>query len=148
MSSKRILVVDDEEGMLEVCEATLRKLTDATIFVEQDSNRAAERVESENFDLLILDIRMTDIGGVELLRRAREHDPHVPVLRMTACPSVDPTIETSTLGETDYITQPFLPKTLPRFSSLRFINIAVFLIQDLRISSKSIPGDMLSRARE
>ena len=112
MAKKRILVVDDEKGMLEVCAATLKKLSDATILVEQDSRRAVERVTSEHFDLLILDIRMPDIGGVEVLRRARAHDPNLAVLMMTAFPSVDTAVETMKLGAADYITKPFLPADL------------------------------------
>ena len=112
MAKKRILVVDDEKGMLEVCAATLKKLPDATILVEQDSRRAVERVTSEHFDLLILDIRMPDIGGVEVLRRARAHDPNLAVLMMTAFPSVDTAVETMKLGAADYITKPFLPDDL------------------------------------
>ena len=112
MAKKRILVVDDEKGMLEVCAATLKKLPDATILVEQDSRRAVERVTSEHFDLLVLDIRMPDIGGVEVLRRARAHDPNLAVLMMTAFPSVDTAVETMKLGAADYITKPFLPDDL------------------------------------
>ena len=112
MAKKRILVVDDEKGMLEVCAATLKKLSDATILVEQDSRRAVERLTSEHFDLLILDIRMPDIGGVEVLRRARAHDPNLAVLMMTAFPSVDTAVETMKLGAADYITKPFLPDDL------------------------------------
>ena len=112
MAKKRILVVDDEKGMLEVCAATLKKLPDATILVEQDSRRAVERVTSEHFDLLVLDIRMPEIGGVEVLRRARAHDPNLAVLMMTAFPSVDTAVETMKLGAADYITKPFLPDDL------------------------------------
>jgi two-component system, NtrC family, response regulator PilR len=112
MGRKRILVVDDEVGMLEVCEATLHKLPETTVQVEQDSNKAAKRLESEHFDLIILDIRMPDIDGVELLRRARENDPSVAVLMMTAFPSVETAVDAMKLGAADYITKPFVPEDL------------------------------------
>ena len=53
MAKARILIVDDEEGMLEVCEDTLRKLPDVELVLERQSRRAAERLAAESFDLLI-----------------------------------------------------------------------------------------------
>ena len=67
MAKQRILVVDDEVGMLEVCAATLKKLSHAVIISENDSQKAAQRVAKETFDLLITDIRMPGVSGVELL---------------------------------------------------------------------------------
>ena len=112
MKNKRVLVVDDEEGMLEVCAATLKKLSNTTVMIEQDARRAAERVSAENYDLIILDIRMPEVSGIELLRLAREHDPSVSVLMMTAFPSVDTAVEAMKLGAADYIVKPFLPDEL------------------------------------
>lgn len=112
MARARILVVDDEEGMLEVCADTLRKLPEAKITTERLSRRAAERLSSENFDLLITDIRLPEVNGVELLRIARRHDPNLPVLMLTAFPSVETAVESMKLGAADYITKPFLPDDL------------------------------------
>jgi len=112
MAKARILVVDDEEGMLEVCADTLKKLPDTEIVVEQQSRRAAERVASESFDLLIADICMPEIDGVALLRMARQHDPHMAALMITAFPTVETAVESMKLGAADYITKPFLPEDL------------------------------------
>lgn len=112
MARACILVVDDEEGMLEVCADTLRKLPEAEITTERLSRRAAERLSSENFDLLITDIRLPEVNGVELLRIARRHDPNLPVLMLTAFPSVETAVESMKLGAADYITKPFLPDDL------------------------------------
>ncbi len=112
MARTRILVVDDETGMLEVCADTLQKLPDAEILVESDSVRAAERLAKESVDLLIADIRMPGLGGVELLRLARERDPSLAVLMLTAYPTVETAVESMKLGAADYITKPFLPADL------------------------------------
>jgi len=112
MEKFRILVVDDEEGMLEVCADTLRRLPDTEIHLESNSNRAAEIVSSERFNLLITDIRMPGLSGVELLKTARQHDPHLSVLMLTAFPSVETAVETMKLGAVDYITKPFIPDDL------------------------------------
>ena len=112
MARRRILVVDDEEGMLEVCADTLHKLPDTECQVESTSQRAAERLATENFDVLITDIRMPGLDGVELLRRGREHDPDLAVLMLTAFPTVETAVESMKLGAADYITKPFHPDDL------------------------------------
>ena len=112
MSKTRILVVDDEIGMLEVCADTLKKLPETEILVESDSTQAAERLRQESLDLLIADIRMPGLDGVELLRLARQQDPSLAVLMLTAYPTVETAIETMKLGAADYITKPFLPADL------------------------------------
>lgn len=112
MARRRILVVDDEEGMLEVCADTLRKLPETECLLESVSRRAAERLATENFDLLITDIRMPQIDGVELLRRGRERNPDLAVLMLTAFPTVETAVESMKLGAADYITKPFHPDDL------------------------------------
>ncbi len=112
MAKWRILVVDDEQGMLEVCASTLRKLPDTETVLERDSRRAAERLGQENFDLLISDVRMPGLGGVELLRIARQRDPNLAALMLTAFPTVETAVESMKLGAADYITKPFLPPDL------------------------------------
>ncbi|HEY4492622.1 MAG TPA: sigma-54 dependent transcriptional regulator, partial [Acidobacteriota bacterium] len=112
MPKSRILVVDDEEGMLEVCSDILRKLPDAEVIAENRSDRAAERLASDNFHLMVADIRMPGLGGLELLRIARQHDPTLPVLMLTAFPTVETAVESMKLGAVDYITKPFLPDDL------------------------------------
>lgn len=112
MVRSRILVVDDEELMLEVCADSLAKLTDTDIILERESRRAVDRLKAESWDLLITDIRMPGLGGVDLLRLARERDPDLAVLMMTAFPSVDTAVESMKLGAADYIVKPFLPDDL------------------------------------
>jgi DNA-binding NtrC family response regulator len=112
MAKARILIVDDEEGMLEVCADTLQRVPDTEIVLESQSRRAAERIATESLDLLIADIRMPGLGGVELLRLAREHDPNLAVLMLTAYPTVETAVETMRLGAVDYIVKPFQPEDL------------------------------------
>lgn len=112
MFKARILVVDDERGMLEVCADTLQRLPDTEIETETRSWRAAERLAAESFDLLVVDRCMPDMDGIELLRHARRHDPNLSVLMLTAFPTVESAIESMKLGAADYITKPFLPEDL------------------------------------
>ncbi len=107
MRKIRIYIVDDEPGMLEVCEDTLNALSGVEIEVESDSRKAARRLAENGFDLLLTDIRMPGVDGIELLRIAREKDPNLPVLILTAYPSVETAVESMKLGASDYIVKPF-----------------------------------------
>lgn len=111
MARWRILIVDDEEGMLEVCADCLAAV-DAETVTEIDSTRAMERVFAESWNLLIADVRMPGVGGVDLLRLARERDPMLAVLMITAFPNVETAVECMKLGAADFISKPFLPQDL------------------------------------
>ena len=112
MPEARILVVDDEPGMLEVCRDVLRKLGDVHIELEQQSARALQKLSAEGWDLLITDLRMPGTNGIELLERARQTDPHLAVLMLTAYPSVETAVESMKLGAADYLAKPFFPEDL------------------------------------
>ena len=108
----RVLIVDDELGMLEVCRDTLRRLGNVELITQSQSACAAEQLAAEGWDLLITDIRMPEPGGIELLKRARRADPQLPVLMLTAYPSVDTAVEAMKLGAADYVAKPFKPEEL------------------------------------
>ena len=79
MAKTRILVVDDEEGMLEVCADTFGKLPETEIVLELQSRQAAARLASESFDLLVTDVRMPGVGGLSLLL----HDENLIKIKLT-----------------------------------------------------------------
>ncbi|MFQ5504179.1 MAG: sigma-54-dependent transcriptional regulator [Planctomycetota bacterium] len=108
----RILAVDDEEGILEVVSDTLSRLKDADIVLERDGTRAMELLASRHFDLLITDIRMPGVDGIDLLRHALATVPGILVLMLTAYPSIETAVETLKLGAVDYIIKPFIPDDL------------------------------------
>jgi two-component system, NtrC family, response regulator PilR len=112
MREQRVLVVDDEPGMLEVCVATLAEIPHLRVVTEQDSARALERLARESWELLITDLCMPDVDGMQLLRAARERDADLPVLMLTAFPSVETAVESMKHGAADYLTKPFLPDDL------------------------------------
>jgi DNA-binding NtrC family response regulator len=112
MGRTRILMVDDDPGMLNLCAETLRGLEDTDVVVEIDSCRAAERLASETFDLLISDIRMPALDGIELLRVARQNDPNLTAVIMTGVPALETAVESMKLGAMDYLIKPFPPESL------------------------------------
>ena len=117
MARTRVLEVDDERDMLDVCADVLGKLPDVDLHVETQSQRALENLAQENFDLLLTDVRMPRVGGLELVRCARQRDPQMAILVFTAYPSVESAVEAMKLGASDYLAKPFIPEDLLKVAS-------------------------------
>lgn len=78
-TERRLLVVDDDPGALEALAAVLRA-AGASVETCSDANRALERIEEAQFDLVIADQRMPRVRGLELLRRVRALSPRTPTI--------------------------------------------------------------------
>jgi len=102
----RILLIDDEPRMLSLLN-TILKGEGYALTPIQDSSKVPELLNNESFDLMITDIRMTPIDGLELLKIARQVRPSMPVIILTAYGSVETAIEAMKLGTFDYVTKPF-----------------------------------------
>ena len=102
----RILLIDDEPRMLSLLN-TLLKAEGYTVNSVQDGSKVPDLLNSEIFDLMITDIRMAPINGLELLKIARQVRPAMPVIILTAYGSVETAIEAMKLGTFDYVTKPF-----------------------------------------
>ena len=102
----RILLIDDEPRILSLLN-TILKGEGYTLSPVQDSSKVPEILNTEVFDLMITDIRMTPIDGLELLKIARQVRPAMPVIILTAYGSVETAIEAMKLGTFDYVTKPF-----------------------------------------
>jgi two-component system, NtrC family, response regulator PilR len=102
----RILVVDDERSMRELLAIVLRREGYDVILAE--SGRAAiDTLEREPIDLLISDIKMPDLSGVEVLRAAKRIDQDVLGIMITAFASTETAVEAMRLGACDYLSKPF-----------------------------------------
>jgi DNA-binding NtrC family response regulator len=112
MSKQRIMVVDDDPLVLEYCTKTLQRIADAEIIPLDGGVSASPRLNEQSLDLLILDVCMPEITGINLLSQARQFDPDLPVLMMTGYPTVETAVECMKLGAADFIAKPFLPDDL------------------------------------
>ncbi|MGB8657594.1 MAG: sigma-54 dependent transcriptional regulator [Candidatus Zixiibacteriota bacterium] len=106
MDKPKILVVDDEESMCKFMEIMLKK-EGYEVNTSQSSLSALERVKSEDYDLVIADLMMPEMNGLELLSRVKSMDSDLDFIVMTAFASVDSAIEALKKGALDYITKPF-----------------------------------------
>ncbi|MEE9607524.1 MAG: sigma-54 dependent transcriptional regulator [Myxococcota bacterium] len=102
----RVAVLDDEQRMVDIIGMVLRREGyDIQTFV--DAEAALGALEKQPFDLLLTDLKMPDVDGVEVLRRAREAHPELPVILITAHASVPTAIEAMRAGAFDYVEKPF-----------------------------------------
>lgn len=108
MTSERpikILIVDDDPGHL----ATLKTITRSWGYAVQTADDGAEGVElvkSEPMDLVLMDVRMTKMSGIEALEKITAYNPSIPVIIMTAYSSVESAVEALKTGAYDYLMKP------------------------------------------
>ncbi len=109
--SKRILICDDEEGLRESFKLILSdkyKLSFATNGLE-----ALEMLEKDGApDLVILDIKMPKLSGLEILKKIKDKEPKLPVIIVTGYQSVEMAQEALRSGAADYIPKPFESKQI------------------------------------
>ncbi len=103
---KQILVVDDEPNLRRVMSAMLVR-DGYDVHLAEDGEQAIKTLAEHHIDMVITDLRMPKVDGMELLRQALASDQELPVVIMTAHGSVDNAVEALKTGAFDYITKPF-----------------------------------------
>ena len=102
----RILIVDDEEVLRDVLDAVLRR-EGFDVVSASSGEEALSLLDGEEIDLVILDIMLPGISGIDTLRSMRISNPHLPVIVITAFSSIDGAIEAMKYGAYHYIPKPF-----------------------------------------
>jgi two-component system response regulator PilR (NtrC family) len=102
----KILVADDELSMRQFLEILLKKEGHTVVSVA-DGQEGLSHFQAEKFDLLISDIKMPKMDGLELLRRVKEQQPNLAVIMVTAYASPEDAIAAMKAGAYDYLTKPF-----------------------------------------
>jgi DNA-binding NtrC family response regulator len=106
VSRTRILIVDDEPDMVENCSRILGR-AGYDCLTATDGARALALLESERPDLLLTDLKMPGLDGMELLRRSRELDPALPVIMITAFATIESAVAAVKEGAFDYLPKNF-----------------------------------------
>jgi len=102
----RILVVDDEQSLRELLAIVLRR-EGYEVLLAENGRTAVDIIEREPVDVLISDINMPDMSGVEVLRAAKKVDQDILGIMITAFASTETAIEAMRLGACDYLSKPF-----------------------------------------
>ena len=102
----QVLIIDDHGSMREGLELLLRRRGHRTLSAD-GGQRGLDLLEEEGADLVITDVRMAQVDGMEVLRQVRERFPETEVLVITAYGTIETAVEAMKLGASDFITKPF-----------------------------------------
>jgi DNA-binding NtrC family response regulator len=105
MEKTRILLIDDEERMCESLK-TLLEMEGYEVQPFTNSGDAVKKLSEDSFDLIISDIKMPGIDGIEILRQAHEHDPNLEVILITGYASLESAKDAVDKGAFSYLTKP------------------------------------------
>ena len=103
---KRILVIEDERDIADLIEIHLRDLNYA-VTIARDGNAGLRQGSAETWDLIILDLRLPGVDGLEICRNLRQKSAYVPILMLTSKSSELDRVVGLELGADDYVTKPF-----------------------------------------
>ena len=104
--SKRILIVDDEKTIRWSLGEALRNI-DYEVAEAENGKNALKVFQDDPFDLVILDLKLPDIDGIQVLKKLKETDSEVPVIMMTAYGEIETAVEAIKNGAYDFILKPF-----------------------------------------
>ncbi len=105
--SGKILIVDDELDMLELLEMIIVEKTPYQVVTTNNPLEVPPLLKEGSFDLLITDLRMPGLSGLDLIRESKKIDPDLPIIVITAFGSSQSAEESIYEGAYDYITKPF-----------------------------------------
>jgi len=107
MMPEKILIVDDEPDMLKLLSMILKEKTPYEVVTTNNPMEALELAKQGGFDLVITDLKMPGLDGVELLEGIKRIDEDMPVIIITAYGTIEAATETMRKGAFDFITKPF-----------------------------------------
>jgi uncharacterized protein (TIGR02266 family) len=102
----RVLVVDDESVIRKICKRTL-EINNFMVTTADDGNEALRIVAEEGIDVVLLDIKMPGLSGIEVLKNIKQNHPETEVIMMTGYATVQTAVESMKIGAYDYLTKPF-----------------------------------------
>ena len=105
MSAAHILVVEDRESLRRMLERALEQ-EGYRVSTCADGEQAADRLAEESFDLVLTDLKLPGMSGIEVLRASREAQPRLPVVVLTAFGTVGTAVEAMKLGAADFLEKP------------------------------------------
>jgi two-component system response regulator PilR (NtrC family) len=132
----RLLVVDDEESIREFLEIMLKK-EGYEVTCAEDGAKAKEILGKKSFDMVISDLQMPNMTGIELLKHVRESAPDLVFMMITAFGTTESAVEAMKMGAYDYLTKPF------KIDEVR-LNVANALrARNLEVENKTLKKEMV-----
>jgi len=112
MQENSVLIVDDEAIVRESLKDWLKDTYQVT--TAETGEEALKLMEKQDFDILIVDVRLPGKSGIQVLKEVKEIKPHIKSIVITAYPSAELAVETMKLGAIDYLIKPVAPDDLER----------------------------------
>ena len=109
---KRILFIDDDKEMLQSLERIMSHKSEYTVTYLQESRIGNEIFQQDKFDLVISDLVMKDLSGLDILKSCKEKCPETPVIIISGYGTIEASVEAIKLGAFDFIEKPFTSKKL------------------------------------
>jgi two-component system response regulator PilR (NtrC family) len=103
---EKILIIDDEKSVLDMLNVVFKK-EGYRVKGLLSAEKALELINEEDFDLILSDIRLPRLSGMELLRKVKEKKPEIPVIMITAYGTIKQAVEAFKAGAIDYVVKPF-----------------------------------------
>ena len=104
----KILIIDDEQDILDVLQRFMARKNLFEVEVCTNPVQAVEKIKHNNYSLVLTDIMMPEMNGVEVLKAIKASNPSIHVVMMTAFSTLDRILECEKLGAKDYVTKPFI----------------------------------------
>jgi len=101
----KVLIVDDEKDFVEMFSLRLKE-TGEKVFTAHSGQECLERLQQENIDVVILDIKMPGMDGIETLKEIKKHNPIVEIILLTGHGTIETAVEGMKLGAFDYLLKP------------------------------------------
>ena len=140
-----VLVVDDDESIREMCYRALTN-RDLDVTVAEDGEEALKKIQKKTFDIVLTDLSLPIIGGIELLKEIRKSYPSIDVIIMTGHPELEVAVDCMKKGAYDYLVKPFdvdyLSVTVDKCLSKRLIQQKLSEVQKIRIELEYAKREM------
>lgn len=133
--TERILVIDDEVDMLMLLRMIIEDNTDYDVETTNSPTEGIKLLKENDFDLVITDLKMPGIDGIELFDEFRDLRPEVPVIIITAYGSTETAEEALNKGIADFITKPFRKDSII-FTMKRVLELARVRKENIRLKKE------------
>jgi two-component system response regulator PilR (NtrC family) len=131
----RILVVDDEESIREFLQIMLKK-EGYEISLAEDGQKAIETLQKKTFDMVISDLQMPHVTGMELLKHVKDNYPDLVFMMITAFGTTENAVEAMKMGAYDYLTKPF------KLDEVRLVVQNALRAQNLEVENKVLKKEL------
>jgi DNA-binding NtrC family response regulator len=133
--TERILVIDDEPDMLMLMSMIIEENTEWEVETTNNPSEGLKMAMENDYDLVIADLKMPGLDGMEVFEELKEMKPDIPVIIITAYGSLEIADEARNKGVADFITKPFRKDTI-LFTMDRVLEIASVKRENLELKKK------------